>query len=143
MNCDICSKAMKRGQGYILSTSQVVYDPGYWKRAFKLLPNTAEQVERALPGFLRQMSSSESDWVVCEDCMAFLKADRSKAAKHFQDYAKTGKRPSLQDTGPADSGRAAFVASGAFEAMFGRRPRTVIEAEPFRGKWSAPRTSRD
>lgn len=131
MICDICSKPTDRKQGYILSTSQVVYDPGYWKRAFTLRPATAEQVERALPGLIRQMSSSESDWIVCEECMATLKADRSRPARDFQDYVKSGKRPSLPETGPADPNRAALVASGAFEAMFGRRPATVVEAEPF------------
>jgi hypothetical protein len=125
MQCDVCSQDMDPKRGYILSASQLVYDPGYWKRAFRLRPLSAEQLERVLPGLVRQMSGSESDWVVCEECMGLLKQDRSTAAKYYADYVKNGKRPQLPDTGPATADRAAIVASGAFEALFGRPPSTI------------------
>lgn len=123
--CDLCSKETDIKKGYILSTSQIVYDPGYWKRFWEVAFLSEEQVEARLPNLIRQLSSSESDWILCEECMGCLHAERSKSARYYQDYVKSGKRPSLPDTGPANVERTALVASGAFEVVFGRKPRTV------------------
>ncbi len=129
MNCDVCNQTMDPRKGYILSTSQVAYDPGYWKRAFGLLSMSAEQLERNLPSIVRQLSSSQSDWIVCDQCMSFLKADRSTSGGYYQNYVKTGTRPLLPDSGPANLDRTAIVASGAFETIFGRKPVSITMGE--------------
>lgn len=123
--CNLCSEETDIKKGHILSTSQVVYDPGYWKRLWEITSFPEEQVEARLPNLIRQLSSSKSDWILCEECMGYLHAERSKSARYYQDYVKSGKGPSLPDTGPANVDRTALVASGAFEVMFGRKPRTV------------------
>lgn len=122
MKCDVCSKTASPKRGYILSTAQLVYDPGYWQRAFSLIPLPVEKLDSRLPGFIAQMASSETDWVVCEECMGSLSQDRAQPAKYFEDYVKTGRRPRLPDRGPASFILAAINAGRAFEAKYGRKP---------------------
>jgi hypothetical protein len=123
--CDLCSEETDIKKGYILSTSQIVYDPGYWKRSFELFTPIAELAEAHLPSVIRQRSGSESDWILCAECMGYLHAERSESARYYQDYVKSGKHSPLPDTGPANFERAALVAIGAFEVVFSRKPRTV------------------
>ncbi len=125
MKCDICSSEINPRRGFILTTTQVISDPGYWKRAFNLMADYESQIENGLPGFIRQMAGSESDWVVCDGCMSNLSADKRKAKKYFQEYQKYGKRPSIPGSGPGNVDQAAILASGAFQAVFGHKPSTI------------------
>lgn len=125
MKCDICSSEINPRRGFILTTTQVISDPGYWKRAFTLMADYESQIENGLPGFIRQMAGSESDWVVCDECMSKLSADKHKSKKYFQEYQKYGKRPNIPGSGPGNVDQAAILASGAFQAVFGHQPRTI------------------
>jgi predicted Zn finger-like uncharacterized protein len=125
MKCDICSSEINPRRGYILTTKQIISDPGYWKRVFELMAGFEDQIENGLPGFVQQMAGSESDWVICKECMSSLSANKSKAKKYFQEYQRYGKRPSIPGSGPAMAEQAALVASGAFQAVYGRKPSTI------------------
>lgn len=125
MKCDICSSEINPRKGFILTTTQVVSDPGYWKRAFQLMAGFEDQIENGLPGFIRQMAGSESDWVICDDCMSSLSADKNKSKKYFKEYQRYGKRPNIPGSGPANVEQAALVASGAFQVVFRRKPSTI------------------
>lgn len=125
MKCDICSTEINPRRGFILTTTQVISDPGYWKRAFTLMADYESQIENGLPGFVRQMAGSESDWVICDECMAKLSAEKRKSKKYFQEYQKYGKRPRIPGSGPGNLDQAAIIASGAFQAVFGHKPSTI------------------
>ncbi|MBG0770538.1 MAG: hypothetical protein H0S82_02465 [Anaerolineaceae bacterium] len=126
MKCDICTTEVNPRRAYIITTTQVVGDPGYWKMVYGLMGDySVEQIENGLPGFIKQMAGSESDWVICEDCMSHLSADKNKAKNYFQEYQRYGKRPNIPGSGPGNLDQAIIVANGAFQAVFGRKPRTV------------------
>jgi len=125
VKCDICSSEINPRRGFILTTTQVISDPGYWRRAFRLMADFENQIEIGLPGFIRQMAGSESDWVICDGCMSQLSADKRKSKKYFQAYQKYGKRPNIPGSGPGNVDQAAILASGAFQTVFGRKPSTI------------------
>jgi hypothetical protein len=127
MACDICSKEMSSNEGYILTTTQVVLSPGYWRRMFRLLEagaagNTRDQAEAALPQFVQRVAGSTTDWMVCEECMNFLDIDHKTPRKYFVEYASTGRAPSIPGSGKTDLTRVTQVAVNVFETMYGRKP---------------------
>jgi hypothetical protein len=44
MQCDICYKVIKREDGYLLTTSQVVFSERYWKFIYDLFESSASPI---------------------------------------------------------------------------------------------------
>jgi hypothetical protein len=94
--CDICSKTMSKGEGYTLTTKQVVTVPAYWTRAFmgaagavSIMP--AEMVQQVFEQQLRQQCGQTTGWLTCEDCIAkFPEVDRDQARAYAQEFWSKG-----------------------------------------------------
>jgi len=123
--CDICNKPVPRGEGYILTTQQVVYSPAYWEHTFKQrwpgIP--MERVEPALPLLAQRQAAQQSDWLVCNECIFVFDIDRKQARRYRQEYRATGKAPLIPGAGAADMTQAAMAADQGWERAFGSKPK--------------------
>ena len=87
--CDVCGNEIRRPDGYLLTTRQVVSRPAYWVYAFShqwsyvdALPR-AEEVRGALA---QQQAGQRTPWLVCRDCAQRLDADLSETKHHAEQW---------------------------------------------------------
>jgi hypothetical protein len=123
--CDICNKPVPRGEGYILTTQQVVYSPAYWEHTFKQRwPDVPmERLEPHLPLLAQRLAAQQSDWLVCNECICVFDVDRKQARRYCQEYWATGKAPLVPGGGAADMPQAGMAADQGWERAFGRKPK--------------------
>lgn len=129
--CDICSKQVPRGDGYILTTQQVVYSPAYWEHIFRILEQnwpskSVEEIEQNLPLLALKQAQSQSNWLSCDECIGVFDVDRKQARRYCQEFWATGKVPLIPGAGAADGIQAATAAYQGWEKAFGRKPKESL-----------------
>jgi len=116
--CDICRSPAANGEGYVLTTRQVVTTTGYWAIALKAIRKAPEQFEPYLERQCRQTTG----WLTCGSCIdTFPDVDRSLARKHAQAYWKRGGDGSYAPPGgeAVDPHDARAAAAAAWKALTG------------------------
>jgi len=136
MKCDICNKDVFRENAHLLTTTEVVSQPEYWKlyyesnvRHFASLGSHSFG-EFILKNFLTQswfqMSGQESPWLVCPDCISLFEVDHSKTrnyavkcweSKQWWRFKKTFLPPG---SGSADGFLGLIVASNCTQLALGK-----------------------
>lgn len=110
--CDICRSPVADGEGYVLTTRQVVTATAYWAIALQAIGEAPDQFEP----YLRRQCRQDTGWLTCGSCVdTFPEADRSLARKHAQAYWERGGEGSYAPPGgegvdPADALPAAAAA---------------------------------
>lgn len=81
-HCDACNKKIRRADGYLLSTKEVVMSVACWKRFLSksevIIPNLLKDSE-VFVGLVAFRASSDTPWQVCEECSAMFSFDRTIA----------------------------------------------------------------
>jgi|GEM_PF-4876556 len=84
--CDVCSKPMNRGDGYVLTTRQVVSSVEYWVKA----SNTWKTMAPAQLDFemiLKRQCFQSTGWTVCDVCTGdFPDADQTNAGRYAKEF---------------------------------------------------------
>ncbi|KAF2776540.1 hypothetical protein [Streptomyces sp. OM5714] len=124
--CDTCGTATRRSSGYHLPTKHVVISEAYWRSAFQTVVGMARVLgrdERAQAGLfdrlITQSGSSDTPWLVCEECSEWFVFDRAAAREH----ARRGSVP--EGSGAVDPAGFAPFAAAAWEHVIGRWPASV------------------
>lgn len=124
MGCDVCSKEIQPGDGYMLSTTQVVANPRYWEFYFRqVYPQQVDvigQKGERLRAFVFQMAADNTGWGLCDSCVRMFSVNRRKARKYYVIWNVTRLLPS--DFGTADSHRALKAAQKGWKRVFGTKP---------------------
>jgi hypothetical protein len=147
--CDVCSKSLNQGEGYTLTTYQVVTSGNYWlfhlgritdtagilfrpgtPDEFPMLQAWAEQVREVV----QAQCGQSSGWLVCDECISlFPRVDCDQAKKYAQQWYAGGAAENWTppEGGPVDPTEALRVASAvalsalkrdhAFRALLKRR----------------------
>ena len=94
--CDICSKRLSQGEGYLLTTSEVVTSVEYWKRTLQMnpiFPRLKFEKEKFLEVTQSASSTCASDtpWMVCETCISCFDVNRVKVQEAARSWRRTGK----------------------------------------------------
>jgi ankyrin repeat protein len=128
--CDVCNQPLSEGDGFSLTTRQVVTAEGYWEIAFFGGPHSAAQLPDDLARSIFQKALSDqcgqaSGWMVCDRCIArFPKVDREDAKKRAREFWSAGAPTGMNLTGdgPVERTEALDAAVQAWKAKTGRRP---------------------
>ena len=136
MLCDMCNKEIKREDGYLLITSQVVFSTRYWSHLYDNIESggasiSIQQLEKLLPMQIQKMAGMSTDWLICENCMGILDSSfmQRKEVLPEQDwrtvdleqpYKKVTTSP--WSSGPTDLTRTGTAAVKAWEMKFGKKP---------------------
>ena len=76
MICDICNAAMEI-PSCLLGTKEIVTSKDCWTLYLRALLAdkviSLEMLQQSLPGFVGQLSSSDTPWAICATCTASLK----------------------------------------------------------------------
>jgi len=136
MKCDICSKEVTRENVHLLTTTEVVSQPEYWKFYYESNERYFASLgihsfgEFILKNFLTQswfqMSGQESPWLVCSNCISLFEVDntvtRNYAIKWWESkqwwrFKKTFLPPG---SGAADSFLGLIVAGNCTSLALGK-----------------------
>lgn len=123
MGCDVCSKEIQSGDGYVLSTTQVVTNPRYWEFYFRqVYPQQMDAVgqkgERLLALVFRR-AADNTGWALCGSCVRMFSVNRRKARDYYMIWEMTRQLPS--SFGTADSHRAIKAAEKGWKRVFGTK----------------------
>lgn len=126
--CDVCSRQVPDGDGYSLTTQQVVTVPEYWMVAFfgieaaiQIMPD--EMVKQTFDMQLQQQCGQSTGWLVCEDCIAkFPEVDKDQAKANIKEWHEQGAPSSYcpPGGGPVETSVAMPAASQAWKAKTGK-----------------------
>lgn len=99
--CDVCLQGVSRPDGYLLTTSQVVASPEYWRAYYelhaaecsKLGIDTFDSFCRAQPalGTGPTIAAMPTPWLVCDKCISYFSADRDEAREHAKQWWQSWK----------------------------------------------------
>lgn len=128
--CDVCRQPMKTGDGYCLTTSEVVRSSAYWEAAFRDAPITSQEllqdaVRELYHGQIKQMCSQETGWLVCEACIQrFPEIDIDKARVFATEFWEQNEKWDYcpPGAGSVDTTEAAIPAAQAWKAVTGNNP---------------------
>lgn len=126
--CDVCSQLMvANGDGYLLSTQQVVTAPNYWNYVFAhpwSFIGTIDPDGRTLPTIVMQQAGQDSAWLVCGSCISFFVADREKARAIYQQWTVAGRKQGfpMPGGGAANRQNALAAAVAGWSKNFGSPP---------------------
>ena len=91
--CDVCLCGLSRPAGYLLTTTEVVSAPGYWRSYYELHKqelvelqvHSYEEFCRAQPVFrtVFGIAAMDTPWLVCDRCILLFGVDHTRA----RDYA--------------------------------------------------------
>jgi hypothetical protein len=107
MACDVCNRDVPEGEGYALTTEQVVTSPKYWeflRRKFGFVTDFT----------VRMAAGQRQGWMVCNECIKFFDVDVAKAREYCQKWWSSGKIYHIPGAGPA-SLESAFKAANLNE----------------------------
>jgi len=92
--CDICSQPIRDGEGYMLTTRDVVTSSDYWEIAFKALrlAGMLSEKEKNMPQWLIQRQCSlNTGWLTCDICIKkFINVNHIKAREYALIYWNKG-----------------------------------------------------
>jgi len=78
--------------------------------------------------FALKKAQSQSNWLVCEECIWIFDVDWEQARRYCKEFWATGKVPLIPGAGAADGIQAATVAYQGWERAFGRKPKESLES---------------
>ncbi|MFW6162857.1 MAG: pentapeptide repeat-containing protein [Planctomycetota bacterium] len=116
--CDICRTPVADGEGYVLTTRQVVTTADYWAIALEAIRESPDQFQP----YLQRQCRQTTGWLTCGPCIeTFPEADRSLAREHAEAYWEKGGDGSYAPPGgeAVDPADALPAASAAWETLTG------------------------
>ena len=144
--CDVCLRKMQPGEGYVLTTRQVVTVPAYWRWLFENGPVPVSAMPRETAGkmleqLIRQQCGQVTGWMTCERCITrFPHVDRNQAREYAAEFWRPEGEPKYSPPGggPVDPYHALGAAEEAWKAVSGAdapetdiyAPVTVVEEKP-------------
>lgn len=94
MVCDVCNRNIPEGEGFALTTEQVVTSPEYWKFLRGKFGFVSE-------GIVRRAAGQTEGWLVCNDCIRLFNVDINKAKEYSQKWWASGKTYRIPGSGVA------------------------------------------
>ena len=131
--CDVCNRDVAKGEGFLLTTDQVVRTPRYWEYAFNHEWSYYGQIDpegRSLALTVRKQVGQDSAWLICEEQIDLFDIDKAQLRSHCGQWWSTGQRYSPPGTGPGSFPKAVEAATASWEKVFGKRPTGVDEGLP-------------
>lgn len=111
--CDVCRKEVKKNEGYLLTTNEVIKAPGYWelvaqggimydKEKLDQGQSISTEAVNYIIQVVEQYVSMKSGWLVCEDCMHNVIAgvDATLPRDLALEFWETGVEPFLIQIAP-------------------------------------------
>ena len=132
----MCNIKIERKDGFLLTTSQVVFSTSYWVHLYDSVESggadiSVQQLEKLLPMQIQKMAGISTDWLLCEKCMGTLDSFFVERKKVFSDkdwrtvgLEQPGEKVTTSpwSSGPADWKHTGSVAVKAWEMKFGKKP---------------------
>ena len=93
--CDTCSASLSTGEGYLLTTAEVVTSEGHWKRvlqAYPVLEMLKSDKDKILEiqQLVSQTAASDTPWMACSKCISLFSVDRGRAMRAAAEWRRTG-----------------------------------------------------
>jgi hypothetical protein len=106
MGCDVCSKTIGDGEGYLLTTGQVVSTPAYFKHAFSSQEEMTYLMGVPLDdsfktAFARRMAAQTEPWLICDACIGLFAVDKAETRRYATRWYQSGGTFRPPGTGPA------------------------------------------
>ena len=109
--CDICSTAVHEPDGYLLTTTQIVRSPHFWRDYYERCQEEfAGMGISSYDAFLRSSARADAGervardatpWLVCEQCLALFEVAQEQAWVYARHWWESGGAFTPPDTGPA------------------------------------------
>jgi len=110
--CDVCNESVFRPDGYLLTTSDIVRTPGFWKKYFATHKQEfAAMGVSSFGGFcanhrvsgpcLSDIARNRSPWMVCPDCVRVFDVNREQAHAHTLRWWESKRKFLPPGNGPA------------------------------------------
>jgi|GEM_PF-4765091 len=103
--CDVCNADMNNGEGYILTTRQVVASEDYWDGTLAMAASMVKSLSGDTGDVFLQMGvqqtcAQSTGWMVCESCISrFPKVDRNTARGYAMEFWSRGAQGSYKPPG--------------------------------------------
>ncbi len=110
-SCSICKAHMEEGEGYALTTAEVVSSKPYWDHKmmepetlsythahFKSQDETATKMRGII---FEKTAEKEQTWLTCESCIRHFEVDESKAKNYATDWWSTQGNIEIPNSGNA------------------------------------------
>jgi hypothetical protein len=97
--CDICEKDIKQGDGYLLTTREVVTSQEYWNKVFsspsfiaasRLVSASMMDPESYKIQYMSMQTAQKNPWLVCADCVSLFKVDTEKTRQYATQWHDSG-----------------------------------------------------
>ena len=90
--CDVCNREIEEPEGYLLTTREVVTSTRYWSAYLGLLltKHPASQIQNRLLVVVGRMASSDTPWMVCQNCGEFFSFDHGERRAKARAWRATG-----------------------------------------------------
>ncbi|HIC88731.1 MAG TPA: hypothetical protein EYP04_04950 [Anaerolineae bacterium] len=134
--CDTCDRRLNENEGYLLTTKQVVVSDESWRRVFlkwkSMYPDSSPDMHLS---WAFQRASSDTPWVVCENCASMFSFNPTNARNALAKYRQTGEYPRGQAvctvTIPKDGGRTVVEPTDdqAWQEMLAAINRSLMQIE--------------
>ncbi len=110
--CDVCNGNVTSPNGYLLTTTQVVGTPGYWRRYFQMHRHElASYGVTSYEAFCRHpvlasscgsaLCAQRTPWLVCDGCIALFAVPRETARRYAEQWWNSGQTLRPPGTGAA------------------------------------------
>src|SRR5438094_10557173 len=121
--CEAGAARMEAAHDFVVTTAGVVNDEAYWEYTLTHQWSSCHTKDEAFGGFgkmlvflIQQQASSDTPWLICDNCGPSFSFDLEKARK----FNKPGcVRP---DSGPAKGADAAVAAAFVWARLYGKWP---------------------
>jgi len=119
--CDMCTERIRRPEGYLLTTRQVVTNPEYWEFMFAnswasvLASENAPEMKYTLA---ERQASQSTPWLICSSCADRLHSATPQARTDAERWWNEGRRFAPQGSGPVS----------VEEVRQARPPETVLQS---------------
>jgi transcription elongation factor Elf1 len=115
--CSICKAHMEEGEGFALSTGQIVSSKAYWDHKmvepetmsythahFKTKDENATKMRGII---FQKTAEKDQSWLTCESCIRHFEVDEKVAKEHVAQWWETKGKFDLPDGGTAEKSLAA------------------------------------
>lgn len=111
-NCDICGKPISKPNGYLVTTTQVVSEPRYWRHYFEFHKKEFQSLKIfSFEDFVNNYEERKSlevllagqwtPWLVCEDCIKLFSLDYEQTRNWARYWWTSEPKFRPPGTGPA------------------------------------------
>ena len=110
--CDVCNFRISSPEGHLLTTTEVVSSPEYWRRyyeahktdfiVFKIYSYEGFCHDPIMgTGCVKTVASQTKPWLVCENCITLFNVDLEKTQKYAKQWWQSNGTFKPPGTGPA------------------------------------------